>query len=158
MPALKNQRWEIFAQELAKGKTSDEAYQAAGYAENSGNAARLKGNERILARMNEIQSKAAKRVEVTVESLISECEEVQNLAIQAGQLNAAMAAIKEKGVLSGKRIERSERGQPNEFDFLNGMNADELRSFFIEQAQADGLLPENDTDSRRTRAPGEQLN
>jgi hypothetical protein len=29
-----------------------------------------------------------------------------------GQFSAAVAAIKEKGVLSGKRVERSERGAP----------------------------------------------
>jgi hypothetical protein len=32
--------------------------------------------------------------------------------------SAAVAAIKEKGVLSGKRIERSERGEPGEFDWM----------------------------------------
>jgi hypothetical protein len=35
-----------------------------------------------------------------------------------GQLSAAVAAIKEKGVLTGKRIERSEIGTPCEFDHL----------------------------------------
>jgi hypothetical protein len=32
--------------------------------------------------------------------------------MEKGQLSAAVAAIKEKGVLSGKRIERSEVGSP----------------------------------------------
>jgi phage terminase small subunit len=35
-----------------------------------------------------------------------------------GQLSAAVAAIKEKGILSGKRIERAEVGAPGEFDAL----------------------------------------
>jgi hypothetical protein len=33
-----------------------------------------------------------------------------------GQLSAAIAAIKEKGVLTGKRIERREVGGPGEFE------------------------------------------
>jgi hypothetical protein len=33
-----------------------------------------------------------------------------------GQLSAAIAAIKEKGVLTGKRIERGEVGGPGEFE------------------------------------------
>jgi phage terminase small subunit len=61
MPALKNARHERFAQELAKGKTSDEAYQLAGYAENRGNATRLKANERVVARLAELTERAADR-------------------------------------------------------------------------------------------------
>jgi len=108
-----NPRHERFAQELAKGKTADEAYVLAGYKKNDGNATRLKGNERILERLGELQNRAAKRTEVTVESLIAEAEEVRRLAVEKGQLSAAIAAIKEKGVLSGKRIERSEHENTN---------------------------------------------
>jgi len=110
---LSNPRHERFAQELAKGKTADEAYVLAGYKKNDGNATRLKGNERILERLGELQNRAAKRTEVTVESLIAEAEEVRRLAVEKGQLSAAIAAIKEKGVLSGKRIERSEHENTN---------------------------------------------
>jgi hypothetical protein len=39
-------------------------------------------------------------------------------AIESGQLSAAVAAIKEKGVLTGQRIERKEIGAPGEFDPL----------------------------------------
>jgi hypothetical protein len=41
------------------------------------------------------------------------------IAIENGQLSAKITAIKEKGVLSGKRIERSEIGGPGEFDSLS---------------------------------------
>jgi len=106
MPVLPNPKHERFAQELAKGATADAAYVSAGYGENRGNATRLKANESILKRVDEIQSRVAQRVEVTVESLISEAEEVRALAIESGQLNAAIAAIKEKGILAGKREEK----------------------------------------------------
>jgi phage terminase small subunit len=71
MPLLKNQKWERFAQELAKGKTAGEAYVLAGYKANDGNAIRLKGNERLLARVQELLGRSAARAEVTVASILN---------------------------------------------------------------------------------------
>lgn len=62
MSILPNPRHEKFAQALAKGKTADEAYQDAGYKPNRGNAARMKANESIAARVDEITSKVSERV------------------------------------------------------------------------------------------------
>ncbi len=62
MRSLKNPKHERFAQELAKGKTADEAYQNAGFKPNRGNAARLKANENIRARVNELQTRVVERV------------------------------------------------------------------------------------------------
>jgi len=50
MGPLANQRHERFAQALAQGKTATEAYVLAGY--KAGNASRMKGNERISARVS----------------------------------------------------------------------------------------------------------
>lgn len=44
MPVLKNARHETFAQGLAKGLTADEAYAAAGFTPNRGNATRMKAS------------------------------------------------------------------------------------------------------------------
>ncbi|WP_421445734.1 hypothetical protein [Agrobacterium tumefaciens] len=49
--------------------TADEAYQKAGFKPNRGNAATLKANQSILDRVTELQSKAAKKAEITVDSL-----------------------------------------------------------------------------------------
>lgn len=72
MPALKNAKWERFAQGLAKGLSADEAYEAAGYKPNRGNAARLKANESILARVDDLTEVGALRAEVTVERVLTE--------------------------------------------------------------------------------------
>ena len=69
MPMLANPRHERFAQELAKGKSADQAYQNAGYAANRGNARRMKANEHVQKRVAELQGRAAERTEVTIESL-----------------------------------------------------------------------------------------
>lgn len=72
MPVLKNARHEKFAQLLAQGKTADEAYEKAGYVKNRKNAARLKTNEDIQARIEDIQGRAAKKVEKGLEDVIRE--------------------------------------------------------------------------------------
>jgi acyl-CoA reductase-like NAD-dependent aldehyde dehydrogenase len=43
------------------------------------------------------------------------------LALGAGQMQVALAAIKEKGILSGKRIERSEQGQAGAYADLEAL-------------------------------------
>lgn len=72
MPVLTNARWERFAQELAKGKTADEAYQRAGFKANRGNATRLKANESVAARVDEILGKVAERAEITQADVLRE--------------------------------------------------------------------------------------
>jgi hypothetical protein len=47
---------------------------------------------------------------VTVEGLIAECDEAMALARELRNPTAMVAAIKEKGVLSGKRVEQRESG------------------------------------------------
>ena len=54
----------------------------------------------------------------------------------SGQISAAVSAIKEKGVLSGKRIERSEFGAPGVFET---MTDEELERALIERIARLGL-------------------
>jgi hypothetical protein len=61
-------------------------------------------------------------------------QEIRTAALEAGQLSAAVAATKEIGVLAGIRIERSERGAPGEFDWVEKLSIAEL------QALAEGKL------------------
>lgn len=72
MPVLDNARHERFAQELAKGKTADEAYVLAGYRANRGNASTLKANQSIEARVAEILGKGSQRAEVSVARILEE--------------------------------------------------------------------------------------
>ena len=59
MPRIDNTRHELFAQALAKGESASQAYVLAGYRRNDGNAIRLKGNERVAARVAELLDDAA---------------------------------------------------------------------------------------------------
>jgi phage terminase small subunit len=86
-----------------------------------------------------LQGRAAERAEVTTASLIAEAEEAREEAMKSGQYSAAVSAIREKGVLSGRRLERSERGMPGEFADLDNMSADELRAALERELEAAGL-------------------
>ena len=74
MPTLDNARHEAFAQCLAKGMTATEAYIKAGYKPNDGNAATLKGNQRMRDRLAELLAKAAERTIVTVEDIAKQLD------------------------------------------------------------------------------------
>lgn len=72
MPTLSNAKHERFAQELAKGKTADEAYVQAGYEANRGNASTLKAKKSVQARVAEILGRAAERAEINQERVLRE--------------------------------------------------------------------------------------
>jgi phage terminase small subunit len=116
VPPLDNQRHERFAQELAKGKTATEAYILAGYKPNDGNAATLKGNQRVLDRVLELQERSAIKTEITIESLIREAGEIQEAAKADGQHSAAVAALTAKAKLAGLWIDKAENTNRNVAD------------------------------------------
>jgi hypothetical protein len=101
MPILSNPRHEKFAQALAEGQSATEAYGFAGYAPNDGNAARMKGNDRVKERIAELQGQGAKRAVVTLESLIAEARDIQTKALAEGKYSAAVSALTVKAKLAG---------------------------------------------------------
>jgi hypothetical protein len=129
MSILKNSRHERFVQLLAGGLPATDAHEQAGYKRNFGNASTLSKARDIQARLNEIKNAGAERAAVTVESLIAECDEARRIAIEDRNPQAMIAATREKGVLSGKRIERSERGEPGEFDWIERASDQQLVEF-----------------------------
>ena len=130
---LANHRRELFAQLLVQGFTTVDAYEKAGYKRHDGNACTLAKHPEVQARLEEIRgelaaektgfpfgtSAIAARANVTAESLMDQAEAILAQAMRNGQLSAAVSALKEKGVLSGKRVERSEVGGPGQFDHLS---------------------------------------
>ena len=78
----------------------------------------------------ELRAPVADKLEITLSLLIERADQIYRQAMLAGQFNAAISALKELGVLSGKRVERAERGEPGEFD---RMSDDELRQADLSQ-------------------------
>lgn len=108
MPVLKNPKHERFAQELAKGKTADEAYALAGYSANRGNAIRLKANERVMKRLQELQGRAASAVIVTVADIARQLDEDREFARAANAASAAVSATMGKAKVLGLIVDRAE--------------------------------------------------
>lgn len=115
MAPLKNARHERFCAALAEGKTADEAYVEAGFQENRGNASRLKANESILNRLAELQAEAARRSEITIDTICAELDTAVAVAREKGQASAMVSASALRAKIAGLGIERIEIGGPNEF-------------------------------------------
>lgn len=94
---LKNARHERFAQELAKGATADAAYTAAGFKPNRGNATRLKLNESIFDRVQEIAGAVAEKVteKVAIDAawVLRKAAELHTAALKEKQLSVAKGAL-----------------------------------------------------------------
>lgn len=82
MPILKDPRHELFAQNLAKGKTASEAYVLAGFRKNDSNASRLNRNERVQHRVRELLQASARRTEASVAAVLQELVNVAFLDIR----------------------------------------------------------------------------
>jgi hypothetical protein len=70
MPALRNQRQELFAQGLARGMSAALAYREAGYVDNRRNASALKTNKDVIARVLELQKEQQDRFVLTRQCLL----------------------------------------------------------------------------------------
>jgi hypothetical protein len=94
---LKNARHEKFAQELAKGATADAAYTAAGFKPNRGNATRLKLNESIFDRVQQIKGAVAEKVTektaIDAAWVLEKAAELHTKALEEKQLAVAKGAL-----------------------------------------------------------------
>jgi len=93
MGVLTNQRHERFAQELAKGKSTLEAYELAGYEPNRGNATTLKANESILNRVVELQQTQWDKAELDRNWVIERLKTIETKAFEKGQYGNAKSCV-----------------------------------------------------------------
>ena len=95
MPVLDNARHERMAQGLAKGMPADAAYAAAGFKPHRGNAARLRANQSVRRRVQELQSRAAERAEISKAWVLDRLRAVVEAAMveneEGAMVNAAAA-------------------------------------------------------------------
>ena len=102
---------EAFARAVAKGGSQADAYREAYPKSNKWKqetvhqaASRLMADSNVSARVDELRSKVAAKVAITVENLIAELEEARSAALMAGpspQSSAAVAATMGKAKLLG---------------------------------------------------------
>jgi pseudouridine-5'-phosphate glycosidase len=113
MPSLDNPKHERFAQDLAKGKSAEEAYTNAGYKPSRSNASVLRANQNIVDRVAEIQDRSAIRAEITLQSLLEEAAQIQAAALKDGQYSASVAALTAKAKLAGLWVDKAESTNRN---------------------------------------------
>lgn len=112
MPALTNTKHERFAQELAKGKSQAEAYTDAGYVGDRTAASRLSTNVNVVARVAELQGKAALRTEISIASATEQLLELAAMAKKLGDapgIQASRASIMDACKLNGLVVDHSKR-------------------------------------------------
>lgn len=105
-----NSKQSRFVQEYLVDNNGTQAAIRAGYSPNTAEsqASRLLRNAKVRAEVEKGQRKVAKKLEITREKLLEMANAVYEAAMAEKQLAAANGAIKELGVLSGERVERSE--------------------------------------------------
>lgn len=135
MPALENPRHERFAQELAKGKTADEAYQIAGYAPNRGNASTLKSNQSVEERVTELLNRSAAKAETTVERLLEAGWGLFDAAKGKEDFGAASATMERIAKIAGLWVDQSKQQSAGVVTVFSSepMTADEWSAKFAPQ-------------------------
>lgn len=108
MPVLSNARHERFAQAVAAGRSATESYTIAGYKPHDGNAATLRGNQRVTDRIAELQAEAAKSVALTVHDIARQLDEDRLFAQKQGSAAAAVSATMGKAKVLGLIVDRNE--------------------------------------------------
>jgi phage terminase small subunit len=126
MPALKNAKHEAFAQGLFKGLTVDKAYSEAGFKANRGNATRLKANENIQARLDELQSKASEKAEWSAADRLAALKRISDAA-EDKDPRVAVSAIGEANKMQGSHApaKHTHSGAIGTYD-LTKLSEDEL--------------------------------
>jgi phage terminase small subunit len=160
MPILFNSRHEAFAHNLAMGQTIDAAYSGAGYSANSGNASRLNGNERVIARVDELMALVQKMRSRSLHAVVLDRQWVVQQLIEVvftakaqekPDLAGANKALHLLGLELGMFVERKETGKPGEFD---GLTIADKRARILSIASQLGLRRVSEDGQRR---PGNNL-
>ena len=84
-----------------------------------------------------LQEKAAKRAEITLDTILNDIEDDQERARKLGQIATAMQGNALKAKLTGHDINRHEIGAPGEFD---NMRSDEIAAKLLEMLEEAGII------------------
>lgn len=141
MAALGNAKHERFAQGLAAGKTADEAYTAAGFKANRGNATRLKANESVQARVKELTERAADGLVLTKQWVLEQLADNAAKAKKVGDFGPSNKAIeligKHLGMFAGSGGDDDETPPSLNIDITVRDAVGDVRITKPEQAAAD---------------------
>ena len=138
MPALRNQRHERFAVELAKGCSQTEAAKRAGYKGSRFHASRLATKSNIKARVAELEARTAEKVtQITAMDRAWVLQELRANLERHKETNGAVAnrALELIGKELGLFINRKDITHTQKKDDLDDMNERELALEHVRVAQ-----------------------
>jgi hypothetical protein len=140
---LRNARWELFAQGVAKGASATQAYKDAGYKAEGHSAEQQASatmrNHEVAARIAALKAKVVERVVeetgITMADVVAGLAKIAfNDAVTKGyDLDIKRKALCDIGKHLGGFVTRKEIGGPGQFD---RMTTDELRQRVYERAEA----------------------
>jgi phage terminase small subunit len=135
---------ERFCQLVVQGKNQTEAYAEAGYKgegkQLGDNASRLIAKDRIRQRIAELQAAAAQEAQIDLAWLIREAADTYAAAKKDKAYGPAVSALKEVGILTGERVEKSQRENINR----NVDEFDEAELYAIASAGSAGVAGQKD--------------
>lgn len=112
MPVLANARYERFAQNLVTGMPQHEAYTKAGFllkpSAHRTDASKLAHKPEIADRVRELLERQAKRLDVTIDTLVAELDLMFKLALATKQPAAGIGATMGKAKLLGLVVDKVE--------------------------------------------------
>ncbi len=148
MPVLRNARHELFCQEIAKGKTQDEAYELAGYKADRGNASHLRDRPDITERIQQLTTQLSKKTVRTADSIMNKLEMIADKAIETGQLGAAVSAQTTIAKIGGHLIERRDITGKTEVQYTPDQARQALEEYMKAQpsVQSSGPIVAQDED------------
>ncbi|MCC3246689.1 terminase small subunit [Methylocystis sp. WRRC1] len=160
MTALNNPKWERFAQELAAGKSSTDAYTTAGYKTDRKNAHKLRHHPDIIRRLSELlaerdkmNAEATKRatdaLSIDAAWVLAELVDNARAAKSKGDFGPANKALELIGRHLGMFIERHELTGANGGPVQHTITADDAFRDIIAALDAVGRAKAGDG-----RAPG----
>jgi hypothetical protein len=113
-----SQQQQRFADLILEGRNQTDAYKQAGYKCANDNVAAVSASElvrnpKVVAYMTERRQEAAQSLQIDLQWLINKGVAILEAAEKQGAYGPAISALKEVGILTGERIEKSQRENIN---------------------------------------------
>ena len=135
MGLLRNHRYELYAQGVARGLGKQEAYLAAGY--KGHNTGAIERRPEVHARIVELKEQGANRAQVSRKEILNRIFDDWETARKLGQMPAALKAAEMMGKEMHKMfVDRREIGNAGDFD---SKSEEELKEFITKTAKELGI-------------------
>lgn len=153
LPSLTEKQM-LFVQGILAGKTASDAYRSAYDCSNSedrtiwANASRLRNDTNVSAWLSQARKAGLGRAAVTLESHLAELERLREIALDTGNVGAAVQAEQLRGKASGQYTENVRLIDDNPVDTLKTIQDEfgpDIAKLITQQLGASSLIEEQET-------------